>query len=114
MFGVLFSHIRMIYRKAKPQGTLLKEFREHVTKIVPPAQLIDDVLMPMADIFEQIADRTYVSVSHAEQVTTQVLDNSVWTQEIVEARQEQLVETLEDHWCLQSRKDPAEVLLDAM
>ncbi|MDN4587168.1 hypothetical protein DBA29_01470 [Xenophilus aerolatus] len=29
-FGDLFSHIRMVYRKAKPQGTLLKEFKEHV------------------------------------------------------------------------------------
>jgi uncharacterized protein with ParB-like and HNH nuclease domain len=29
-FGELFSHIRMIYRKAKPQGTLLDEFRAHV------------------------------------------------------------------------------------
>ncbi|CAM5791638.1 DUF262 domain-containing protein [Rhizobacter fulvus] len=29
-FGELFSHIRMVYRKAKPQGTLLKEFKEHV------------------------------------------------------------------------------------
>lgn len=31
-FGELFSHIRMIYRKAKPQGTLLKEFHAHVTE----------------------------------------------------------------------------------
>ncbi len=27
-FGELFSHIRMIYRKAKPKGTLLSEFKE--------------------------------------------------------------------------------------
>ena len=30
-FSELFSYIRMVYRKAKSQGTLLKEFREHVT-----------------------------------------------------------------------------------
>jgi uncharacterized protein DUF262 len=43
-FGELFSHIRMIYRKAKPQGTLLTEFREHVLKEMQPDHFIDDVL----------------------------------------------------------------------
>src|SRR5262249_47898957 len=43
-FESLFGHIRMIYRKAKPQGTLLKEFRDHVSEGMKPTQLVDDVI----------------------------------------------------------------------
>ena len=41
-FGDLFSHIRMVFRKAKPQGTLLKEFKEHVTPASRPHPLRQD------------------------------------------------------------------------
>lgn len=47
-FGELFSHIRMVYRKAKPQGTLLKEFKEHVVPAQQPQSFVDDILLPMA------------------------------------------------------------------
>lgn len=67
-FGELFSHIRNIYRKAKPQGTLLKEFRHHVTALSDPTSFVDDLLMPMADAFEQISDASYASQRNAEQV----------------------------------------------
>ena len=40
-FGELFSHIRMVFRKAKPQSTLLKEFREHVTSRTSAEEFID-------------------------------------------------------------------------
>ncbi|MFO1496606.1 MAG: DUF262 domain-containing protein [Lysobacterales bacterium] len=45
-FGDLFSHIRMIYRKAKPQGTLLKEIKQHVTPISSPSDFVDQLLTP--------------------------------------------------------------------
>lgn len=66
-FGDLFSHIRMVYRKAKPQGTLLKEFREHVGPAVP-ATFIDDILTPMAEAFQEITDGAYSSQKDAEKI----------------------------------------------
>lgn len=67
-FGELFSHIRMVYRRAKPQGTLLKEFKEHVTPAARPHAFVDDVLLPMAQAFSEISDADYASQKHAEQV----------------------------------------------
>jgi hypothetical protein len=64
-FGELFSHIRMVYRKAKPQGTLLAEFREHVTNTTSSVKFIDDVLLPMAEVYEQIIDANYASSKNA-------------------------------------------------
>lgn len=66
-FGDLFSHIRMVYRKAKPKGTLLKEFREHVGPPQPVA-FIDEVLLPMAQAFREVTDADYASQKHAEAV----------------------------------------------
>ena len=60
-FSELLSHIRMIYRKAKPKGTVLKEFREHVGQIYKPKQLIDEVLVPMGEVFAELTDAAYVS-----------------------------------------------------
>ncbi len=67
-FGDLFSHIRMVYRKAKPQGTLLKEFKEHVTPANQPQSFIDTILLPMAQAFSELRDANYSSTQHAEQV----------------------------------------------
>ena len=67
-FGDLFSHIRMVYRKAKPQGTLLKEFKDHVEPAKQPQSFIDEVLMPMAQAFSELRDADYASTKHAEQV----------------------------------------------
>ncbi|RYE70765.1 MAG: DUF262 domain-containing protein, partial [Oxalobacteraceae bacterium] len=66
-FGELFSHVRMIYRKAKPQGTLLKEFREHVGP-ADPVIFVDQVLQPMAQAFREIGDADYASTMHAEAI----------------------------------------------
>lgn len=66
-FGDLFGHIRMVYRKAKPQGTLLKEFREHVGP-AEPAAFIDGVLRPMAVAFQEITDAAYSSQHDAEKI----------------------------------------------
>src|SRR3546814_1112993 len=66
-FGDLFSHIRMVYRKAKPKGTLLKEFREHVRPPQPVA-FVDDVLLPMAQAFREVTDADYASPKHAAEI----------------------------------------------
>lgn len=72
-FGDLFSHVRMIYRKVKPQGTLLKEFKDHVQGSVPdPTRLIDDVILPMARAYEDILNASYESTSHAEVVNEHI------------------------------------------
>jgi hypothetical protein len=67
-FMELFSHIRMVRRKAKPQGTLLKEFRDHVLNQISSAKFIDEVLIPYADVYEQLTDNAYISKSNAEVV----------------------------------------------
>jgi hypothetical protein len=67
-FSELFSHIRMVYRKAKPKGTLLKEFRDHVTEASTPTKFVDSVLLPMASAFRQIRDSAYESASQAENI----------------------------------------------
>lgn len=67
-FGDLFSHIRMVYRKSKPKGTLIKEFSEHVVEIKQPIIFIDQVLLPMARAYEEIIDANYESTAYAEQV----------------------------------------------
>lgn len=67
-FGDLFGHIRMIYRKAKPQGTLLKEFKEHVVSFKTPSIFVDDVLLPMAQAFSELLNADYASEKYAEQV----------------------------------------------
>ena len=67
-FGELFSHIRMVYRKAKPQGTLLKEFKEHVTSVRQPKEFVDKTLMPMAEAFADLQGADYASQLHAEEI----------------------------------------------
>jgi hypothetical protein len=66
-FGNLFSQIRMIYRKAKPQETLLKELRDHVQHTSPEA-FVDDVLTPLASAYREIVGADYSSQKGAEKV----------------------------------------------
>lgn len=66
-FGELFGHIRMVYRKMKPKGTLLKEFHEHVDT-ADPIHFIDTVLQPMSLAFEEITDGSFSSVRDAERI----------------------------------------------
>lgn len=67
-FTDLFGHIRMVYRRLKPKGTLIREFKEHVTAGRMPAAFIDDVLVPMAKAYEQIASSSYESTANADAV----------------------------------------------
>jgi hypothetical protein len=66
-FNDLFGHIRMVFRQAKPQGTLIKEFKDHVP-IEEPRKFIDDLLLPMAKAFEEITDAEYQSTLNAGEV----------------------------------------------
>ncbi len=67
-FQDLFAHVRMIYRKAKPQGTLLREFQDHVSAAHPSRELIDKVIVPMARLYGQLLDESYASTLHAGEV----------------------------------------------
>nr|WP_318289559.1 HNH endonuclease family protein [Paraburkholderia sp. BL8N3] len=58
----------MVYRKAKPQGTLLKEFKEHVTQATTPQTFVDTVLLPMAQALAALSGADYASTQHAELV----------------------------------------------
>lgn len=67
-FNDLFSHIRMVYRKSKPQGGLLKEFRTHVLESLSPKAFIEDVLTPMSQAYAVINAADYSSPELAEKV----------------------------------------------
>jgi hypothetical protein len=67
-FNTLFSHIRTIYRKAKAQETLIKEFETHVPLIAQPIRFIDEVLLPMAQAFGDLSAASYAAPTHAEAV----------------------------------------------
>ena len=67
-FGELFGHIRMVYRQAKPQSTLLKEFKAHVTPYQTPIAFIEDVLAPMSIAFRELRNEDYSSSKNAELV----------------------------------------------
>lgn len=58
-FRDLFSHIRMIYRKSKPQDTLLKEFRNFVKPTSAPQLFLDQTLSPMAESYSDIVGASY-------------------------------------------------------
>ncbi|WP_204138931.1 DUF262 domain-containing protein [Halomicronema sp. CCY15110] len=69
-FRDLFSHIRMMYRKAKSQDTVLKEIRQYVKPTEHPTHFIDDVLYPAAQAYADIQDCAYESHQHAEAINT--------------------------------------------
>lgn len=52
-FNDLFSYVRMIYAKDKPQRSILEEFRTHVlSKIKSPTQFIEVVPEPMQMLWQ--------------------------------------------------------------
>lgn len=67
-FSDLFGHIRMIHRKSKSQGTLLREFQEHVCNEREPKAVIDDVIVPYATTYRILTDADYASPTGAEPV----------------------------------------------
>jgi len=82
-FQDLFSHIRMIYSKAKQKGSVLKEVREHVKPSETPIHFIDKVLCPAAKAYADIQDCCYASSQHADAINTYFkylnrIDNADW------------------------------------
>lgn len=60
-FQELFSHIRMIDRKAKLRETALKEFRKDILPKHQPQEFIDEILKPYSDSLEIIKNANYQS-----------------------------------------------------
>ncbi|MFY1593630.1 DUF262 domain-containing protein [Micromonospora sp. WMMD737] len=85
-FADLFLHVRMIFAKKRAERELLKEFPDQVLANYVPddaAGFVNDVLIPYADAYEQIRDRTYTSASGAEAVNCWFrrlaqIDNNDW------------------------------------
>jgi uncharacterized protein with ParB-like and HNH nuclease domain len=82
-FKSLFSHIRMIYGKAKPRESILTEFNKDVKPSDYPRQFIDKTLIPLGDAFSDINNQTYHSDRDAEKVNQifkwlHWIDNSDW------------------------------------
>lgn len=83
-FNDLFSYVRMIYGKDKPQRSILEEFRTHVvSKITSPTQLIENVLEPYADALAIVKKSNYVSSANSGTVNEYLrwlnrIDNSDW------------------------------------
>lgn len=83
-FVDLFSHVRMIYRKAKQKGTILDEFREYVMKkVTDPRALVDRVLVPLAEAYSDIKEASYESASGADEINRLLkwlnrIDNTDW------------------------------------
>lgn len=82
-FAEVFGHIRMIHRKQKMKGTLIAEFREFVPTRKDPAKFIDDELSPYADAYQEVANQSFESFKHANEINRQLthlsrLDNFDW------------------------------------
>ncbi|MBD2538318.1 DUF262 domain-containing protein [Coleofasciculus sp. FACHB-SPT36] len=82
-FEDLFSYIRMINRKAKLTGSILKEYREHIKPWNNSQEFIKTTLCPLSDAFYQIKKTSYLSDKHAEKVNKLFkqlndIDNSDW------------------------------------
>ncbi len=82
-FSDLFSHIRMVYRRSKPQGTLVKEFNAHVKPKENPKEFINDVLIPYSEAYTNILCENYSSEEKAENINLVLgwlnrVDNSDW------------------------------------
>lgn len=82
-FQSLFGHLRMIFRKAKAQGTLLEEFQAYVRPKEDPTAFIDDTLRPMARALGEITGACFESATEAEQINAVarnllLIDNNDW------------------------------------
>lgn len=68
-FEALFSHTRMIQRKARARASVLKEFREAVLGPVPDARrLIDETIVPFGAALRTIRTTAYTGARGAAAV----------------------------------------------
>jgi len=83
-FAELFSHIRMIYAKAKAKQSLLEEFREYVIKKSSSANdLMSNVIEPYAEAYLIAKNSQYESIDNAADINNLLrwlnrIDNSDW------------------------------------
>jgi len=82
-FKDLFAHIRMIYRKQKMRETILKEFQDYVLPAHKPKELVDNIILPLADAYEEIKNASFESTQHAEAINSlfgwlNQIDNFDW------------------------------------
>lgn len=83
-FGELFSHIRMIFARAKSRGNLLGEFRANVkVAFEDPARFIDEWIEPLGDVYTRVTRAAWESSTHAEPINENLkwlnrIDNSDW------------------------------------
>lgn len=82
-FEELFSHIRMIYKKTKIYGTLVKEFKEHVNPTKAPEAFIKKTLIPYGQIYSLVLANSWESKDDADEINRYIaylnrLDNSDW------------------------------------
>jgi uncharacterized protein with ParB-like and HNH nuclease domain len=82
-FQELFTHIRMIARKAKPKESILNEYIKHIKPKETPQKFIDETLKPFSDAFEEIKNTTYCSEKNAETINSMLrwlnqIDNADW------------------------------------
>lgn len=82
-FSDLFSHIRMVYRRSKPQGILVKEFNAHVKPKENPEKFINNILVPYSEAYTNILNENYTSEEKAESINLVLgwlnkVDNSDW------------------------------------
>jgi hypothetical protein len=73
----------MIFRRSKMRESILKEFRQHVISGKPAQEIIDDVLLPYGESFEDILTESFESKSGAEEVNAlfgwlKRIDNVDW------------------------------------
>ena len=82
-FGALFTHIRMIYAKAKQRRSLQEEFREQVLKEHSSADFIERVLDQYDDAYKSVLVLPNGSISNTPEVDIHLkhlhrLDNADW------------------------------------
>lgn len=82
-FSDLFSHIRMIYRRSKPQGTLVKEFNDHVRPSEHPRKFIDKTLIPFSEAYTNILLENFASEENTDEINGKMrwlnrIDNFDW------------------------------------
>ncbi|WP_392534354.1 DUF262 domain-containing protein [Nostoc sp. C117] len=82
-FQELFSHIRMIERKAKLSETALNEFRKYILPKREPQKFINEVLKPYSDALEIIKTANYHSGKDAKTINSLLrwlnqIDNVDW------------------------------------
>lgn len=86
-FADLFQHVRMIMTKVRGRQEILKEFREQVLDPYleegTAVSFIDDVLLPYADAYGTVVDKSFESAGSAGRINKWLvrlgqLDNQDW------------------------------------